>query len=121
MESTLADVLTVDYPDLRGGRPKGLAANEYAQARRESLEALDTQHIIGNLEITAAGEKAPVMASSVIFRALNGLVFNTHARYLFGLSQSQDGDKNRKSVIDRIKKTVLWNEGDPNIHSGVKR
>ena len=117
LESTLADVLTVDYSDQRGGRPQGVTASEYAQARRQSLEALDTQHIIGNLEITVAGKRASVMASSIIYRALNGAVFNTHARYLFGLSEDQD----RGWVIDRIKHTVLWNEGDPAIHSGVKR
>ena len=53
----------------------------------------------------------------MIFRKLAGSVFNTHARYHFCLSQDQD----RGWVIDRIKQTVPWNEGDPNIHSGVKK
>ena len=117
MESVLAEVLTVDYSDLRGGLPQEITAREYAQARREALEALDTQHIIGNLEITVDGESASVRAGSMIFRTLDGVVFNTHARYQFGLSEDQD----RGWLIDRIKQTVLWNEGDPDIHSGVKK
>ena len=117
MESALAEVLTVDYSDLRGGPPKQITAREYAEARREALEALDTQNIIGNLEITVDGKRASIGASSMIFRTLDGVVFNTHARYQFVLSEDQD----QGWVIDRIKQTVLWNEGDPNIHSGVKK
>ncbi len=117
MESALADELTVDYSDLRGGPPKEITARGYAQARREALEALDTQHIIGNLEITVDGDGASVRASSMIFRTLDGLVFNTHARYHFHLFQ----DRARGWVVDRIKQTVLWNEGDPDIHSGLKK
>ncbi len=117
MESVLAKELTVDYSDLRGGPPKEITAHEYAQARREALEALDTQHIIGNLEITVDGKRASVRASSMIFRTLDSVVFNTQARYLFRLSK----DQGRGWVIDRIKQTVLWNEGDPDIHSGVNK
>ncbi len=53
----------------------------------------------------------------MIFRTLDGLVFNTHARYHLRLSQDQD----RGWVINRIKQTVPWNEGNPDIHSGVKK
>ena len=72
--------------------------------------------LLSNLEITVDADRASVEASSMIFRSLNGVVFNTHARYHFRLSKQQ----NRGWVIDRIKQTVLWNEGDPDIHSGVK-
>ena len=117
MESALAEKLTVDYSDLRGESPKEITAREFAQDRREALETLDTQHIIGNLEITVEGKRASVEASSMIFRTLDGSVFNTHARYQFRLSHDQD----RGWIIDRIKQTVPWNEGDPDIHSGVKK
>jgi len=62
---------------------------------------------------TVDGKRAPVAASSMIFRALDGEVFNTHARYRFGLSEDQD----RGWVIDRINQTVPWNEGNPDIHA----
>ena len=75
MESAPAEDLTVDYSDMRGGPPQ---------------------------EITVEGKRALVLASSMIFRSLNGLVFNHHARYQFGLSEDQD----RGWVIDRIKQTV---------------
>ena len=117
MKSVLAGKLTVDYSDLRGDPPKEITAREYAQARREALEALDTQHIIGNLEITVDADWASVEASSMIFPTLDGVVFNTHARYHFRVSKQ----KGRVWVIDRIEQTLLWNEGDPDIHSGVKK
>ena len=48
---------------------------------------------------------------------MDGVVFNTNARYQFDLSEDQD----RGWVIDQFKQTVLWNEGDPGIHRGVKK
>ncbi len=111
MESALAEELGTDYSDLRGGPPKEITAHQYAQARREALEALDTRHTNGNPEITVDGKRASVEAGSMIFRSLDGLVFNTHARYHFRLSQERD----RGWVIDRINQTVLGNEGDPNV------
>ena len=116
MKSTLADELTVDYSDLRGDPPTQTTAREFTQARREALDALDTQHIISNLEITVDGERASVAANSMIFRRLDKFTFNTHARYQFRLSKDQD----RGWIIAGIKQTVLWNEGDSHIHSGVK-
>ncbi len=116
MESTLANDLTVDYSDLRGEAPKQITAREFTQARRDALAALDTQHIIDNLEITVDEARASVAASSMIFRRLGNLNFNTRARYQFRLSKDQD----RGWVIAGIRQTVLWNEGDSSIHSGVK-
>ncbi len=60
MESALAEELTVDYSDLRVGRSREITAREYAQARGEALEALETQQIIGNLENTVDGKRASV-------------------------------------------------------------
>ena len=115
--SVPVEELTVDYSDLRGEPPKETTAREYAQARREALESLDTQHIIGSLEIAVDQKRASVGASSIIFQALDGRVFDTHARHHFGLSQ----DPGRGWAIDRIKQTVRWNEGDSDIHSEVKK
>ncbi len=100
MESALAEELTVDYSDLRGEPPKEITAREYAQARQEALEALDTQHIIGNLEITVDGQRASVGASSMIFRALDGSVFNTHARYHSPVPGPKSGVGNRANQAD---------------------
>ncbi len=117
MEPVLTEVLTVDYSDLRGDPPKEITAKEYVAARREALQHLDTQHIIGNLEIEVAGGEASVRASSLILRSRDSKSFNTHASYLFGLTEAQSGDWR----IARIKQTPLRNEGDPAIHSGARR
>ena len=68
LESALAGLITVDYSDLRGDLPKEIIGRGYVQARREALEKLDTQHIIGNLGITVDGERASVRASSMILQ-----------------------------------------------------
>jgi len=81
------------------------------------LEPLSTRHVISNLEITIEGRRAAVTASSVIFRRRGSAFFNTHATYQFGLSQHTQ----RGWLIDRIKQNVLWNEGDPTIHSGANQ
>ena len=81
----------------------GVCAVDARHRRRKRLDSL----------FTVDGKRAPVAASSMIFRALDGEVFNTHARYRFGLSEDQD----RGWVIDRINQTVPWNEGNPDIHA----
>lgn len=117
LESSLANALTVDYTDLRENPPKDMTAHEYAENQRQALDGLYTQHVIGNLEIAVDGQRADVRASGVIFRASNDASFNTHARFVFGVSVDQD----RGWVIDRIEQTVLWSEGNPDIQSEVKK
>ena len=58
MESSLAEVLTVDHSDLRGDPPEEISAGEFVRARRDALEKLDTQHIIGNLAMGYRSDQA---------------------------------------------------------------
>ncbi len=81
-----------------------------------ALEGLNTQHLIGNLEVDVSGVSAAVRASSILFHSLDQRAFNTHARYQFGMTRTRD----RGWLISSIKPTVLWNEGDSAIHSGAE-
>lgn len=56
----------------------------------------------------------------MIFWALNGVAFNTHARYQFGLSHGEDGDRGQGWVIDCIKQTVLWKGGTRTSKAGLR-
>ena len=84
--------------------------------RRRALEGLNTQHLIGYLEVNVSGVSASVRASGIILHSLDQRAFNAHARYQFGMTRTRD----RGWLISRIKQTILWNEGDSAIHSGAK-
>ncbi len=81
-----------------------------------ALEGLNTQNIIGNLEVDVSGGSASVRASSIIFPSLDQRVFNPHARYQWGMTRTGD----RAWLISSTKYAVVWNEGDSAIHSGAK-
>ncbi len=55
-----------------------------------ALEGLNTQHIIGNLEVDVSGRSASVKASNSIYRRLDQRVFQTHARYQWGMTRTGD-------------------------------
>ena len=114
MASVLADQIEVDYTDLRG--TKGIIArDEYVSRRKEALSELHTHHLLTNLEISENAGNARCKATGVIYRVRGERFYNSHVVYDFELAR-------RGSVVEitRIKQTVLWHEGDPNIHKGAK-
>lgn len=114
LESTLDREITCDYTDLRGSIDI-LTSAEYVKKRIDALDVLSTQHLFANLEIDIEESQAQCRLSAVIFRSKGGVVFNTHAVYLFKLHRVNDDWR-----IYFIKQKVLWNEGDSGIHSGAK-
>lgn len=115
MESCLAPQVDCDYSGLRG-KKETLMAKEYVALRKEALEPLQTQHLFSNLEIDVSDDRhqATCRCSALILLRRGELFFNTHAVYEFACVQ-----KNKRWLISKIKQTVLWNEGDAEIHSGV--
>ncbi len=116
LESVLAKAIAVDYEDLRGDPPHVTSARDYVVARREALQYLDTTHSISGLVIDVQGVRATVECSSEILRTRDGSVFNTQAKYQFGLQRIF----HHGWVIDKITQTILRNDGDPSIHAGAK-
>ncbi|MBM3857584.1 MAG: nuclear transport factor 2 family protein [Verrucomicrobia bacterium] len=116
MESYLAEQVECNYTSLRG-KKEALAAKDYVALRRASLEPLQTQHLFSNLEIDVHDEnEATCRCSALILRRRGEQFFNTHAIYKFTCLCQKE-----KWLISKIKQTVLWNEGDAEIHSGVKK
>ncbi len=113
LKSVFLDSIICDYTSLRQTL-ETLTPQEYVNKRIESLNKLKTQHIFSNLEISLAGEQATCRCSAIIFRRFERDYFNTHAIYEFTLYYL-----NKVWLIGKIKQQVLWNEGNPAIHSGV--
>jgi SnoaL-like domain len=115
MKSVLSDRMIVDYSDLRGEPAKEIDSDTYVQSRKDALANLHTHHLIGNLEIEFSQNSARVRASSTIFRRFEDRVFNTHAMYEFGLIKTISTGW----LIDSIKQSVLWNDGDSTVHKAA--
>jgi SnoaL-like domain len=115
MKSVLCDKVIVDYSDLRGDPAQEVDSDTYVQSRKEALANLHTHHLIGNFETEFSQNSAKVRASSTIFRRSEDRVFNTHAIYEFGLIKTVGTGW----LIDSIKQSVLWNEGDSTVHKAA--
>jgi hypothetical protein len=115
LRSTLDNEIICDYLDLRGSIDT-LSSEAYIKKRIEALESLLTQHLFANPELAKEENSAYCRVSAIIFRNKNGVIFNTHAIYSFKLRLIDDHWR-----IFYIKQKVLWNDGDPNIHSGAKK
>ena len=113
MKGLLSEKVVCDYTSLRGVT-EVLTSEEYVNLRIKALSRLKTQHLFSNLEIESSGDEASCRCTAFILRKLDDDFFNTHAIYEFTLFR-----KNEKWLIGKIKQAVLWNEGNPEIHSGV--
>ena len=113
LKNVLAELIDLDYTDLRGTR-ETLSREQYVALRKTALQELDTQHILSNLDIQVDGKHAACVASAIIFRKRDEERFDTHAIYRFGLVNEASSWH-----ISSIKQTVLWNDGNPDIHVGA--
>jgi SnoaL-like domain len=117
LEDCLAESLHTDYSDLRGSPPETLSRRQFVDRRRSALERLQTHHLSGNHEITVEGDRGRCRASMVIWRRSDdGRALNTHCLYEFGVSRTATGWQ-----ISSIVQTVLWNDGEIAIHTGIRR
>lgn len=115
LKNVLHEIIQCDYQDLRGAK-KQYNRDDFVLLRKDALENLYTQHLFSNLEIKITGDSAECRATAFIMRKdKHDTQFNTHAVYFFKLIKL-----NEHWLISEIKQTVLWNEGDSKIHSGVK-
>lgn len=116
LRACLTEQLYTDYSDLRGTSPATVQAVDYVQARRESLQDLETQHLNGNLEIKYDDPlNATCRVSTVIWRKSDKGEFDTHCLYTFKLTKIKYDWK-----ISAITQKVLWNSGAASIHPGAK-
>lgn len=114
LADVLADTIQCDYQDLRK-ELKLCTREEYVALREASLKSLHTHHVFANYDVQLLSEVAHCQVSALILRQDHrGIPFNTHAIYKFTLVPLEQTWR-----INKIKQTVLWNEGDASIHSGV--
>lgn len=111
----LADKLYTDYSALRGTPPQTVTREQFVESRRLALDALETQHLCGNVEVRPSGGECEARASMVIFRRdRDGRVLNTHCLYTFGVGRRGAGWE-----ICSITQKVFWSEGQKSIHPGI--
>ena len=112
------DEIKTDYSDLRGEPPQIVKADEFVELRRTALERLKTLHLSANHLVTVDGDRATCVSAAIIhrFRPEDGERFDTYCAYTHALVRAGGLWK-----IGKIKQTVYWNTGNPDIHSGARR
>ena len=113
--AVLSDSVELDYLDLRGDK-ETVTRNRYVESRKAALQELETQHLMSNHVVEVGNDNAVCTASALIYRRQGEEYFNSHAVYRFELTAT-----GAQWSISAIKQRILWNEGNPEIHSGARR
>ncbi|PHQ81551.1 MAG: hypothetical protein COB66_01930 [Coxiella sp. (in: Bacteria)] len=115
LQALLMDSVACNYQDLRG-KSGSYTKEAYVDLRKQALAPLNTHHLFSAIEVTIESGQAYCSLTAMIYRKDDsGAYFNSHVVYQFELTQLATDDWR----IHKIKQTVLWNEGDPMIHSGI--
>ena len=116
--SCFTDEIETDYSDLRGEPPQTVKSDDFVALRRTALESLKTLHLSANHLVTVDGDRAACVSAAVIhrFRPEDGERFDTYCAYTHGLVRVGGQWK-----ISRIRQTVYWNTGNPDVHAGARR
>jgi hypothetical protein len=117
LRACLAPEVFVDYSAFRGDPPATITAESYVAARISALAALRTQHLSTNHQVTLSGDRAECFSAFLIHRIspASGEAFDTAGHYWHGCARTPDGWR-----IDRIRQTVLWTRGNPEIHGAFR-
>jgi 3-phenylpropionate/cinnamic acid dioxygenase small subunit len=112
------DEIETDYSDLRGEPPQFVKADDFVALRRTALDRLKTLHLSANHLVTVDGDRATCVSAAIIhrFRPEDGERFDTYCAYTHALARAGGGWR-----IIKIKQTVYWNTGNPDIHGGARR
>jgi 3-phenylpropionate/cinnamic acid dioxygenase small subunit len=112
------DEIETDYSDLRGEPPQIVKADDFVALRRTALDRLKTLHLSANHLVTVDGDRATCVSAAIIhrFRPEDGERFDTYCAYTHALVRAGGGWR-----IIKIKQTVYWNTGNPDIHGGARR
>ena len=111
------DEIETDYSDLRGEPPQIVKADDFVALRRTALDRLKTLHLSANHLVTVDGDRATCVSAAIIhrFRPEDGERFDTYCAYTHALVRAGGGWR-----IIKIKQTVYWNTGNPDIHGGAR-
>jgi SnoaL-like protein len=112
------DEIETDYSSLRGEPPSIVKADDFVALRRTALEKLATLHLSVNHLVTVEGDRATCESAAVIhrFRPEDAERFDTYCAYIHTFVRTAAGWK-----ISKVKQTVYWNTGNPDVHAGARR
>ena len=123
MQNCMCDEVNLDYSSFRNEPPSKQKSSEYCRKRKESLETLVTQHNLFNLIIKVNEDNlsANVNCNFIIYRFLipfSGTkedFFHSYGQYEFEVKFDNNNWK-----ISSIIQNILMNDGNKNIHKGIK-
>jgi hypothetical protein len=121
LRDCLASQLDTDYTDLRGETRRIVSAEDFVAQRTKDLAGLKTQHMSTNHLVSIHANQAECTSCFLIHRIdptrmPDGNNYDTVGHYTHGLIRT-----NQSWRIDRIKQTVLWSRGNPDIHGALRR
>jgi len=117
VQDCFTEMVYSDYSDLRGTPPETIPAGEYVRRRHEALTPIRVHHLVSNFETDFPDEKsATCRASMVIWRKTDEDEFSTHCVYTFQLTR-----QGAEWKINGVTQKVLWNDGNPSIHTGAAK
>ena len=116
--SCFLDEIEADYSAFRGKPSTIISADEFVELRREALKNLKTLHLSANHAVEVAGDIATCISGMVIYRFLpeENEHFDSFVYYHHTLVRNSVEWK-----ISKVKQTLLWNEGNSQIHKGAKQ
>jgi len=112
--AVLSDSVELNYLDLRGSK-ETMSRSRYVELRKAALQELATHHLMSNHVVQVDRDYAVCTASALIYRRQGEEYFNSHAVYRFELTAAGE-----QWSISSIEQRILWNEGNPAIHSGAR-
>jgi len=123
MRNCLCQEIFLNYSSFRNEVPTTYTSTEYCEKRRESLAPLITQHNLNNLiiKINDNNLSANITCNFTIYRFLSEYngdkseFFHSYGQYEFEVKFHE-----KKWKISSIIQKIIMNEGNKNIHSGVK-
>ena len=124
MKDCLCEEVYLDYSSFRGDLPAKQTSSAYCENRQESLANLVTQHNLLNLLIKINDDNltAKVNCNFIIYRFLKEYqgsrddFFHSYGQYEFKLIC-----ENNKWLIASIIQKITMNDGNKNIHKGIKQ
>lgn len=122
LRDCLANQIDADYAALRGEKRHILSAEDFVLSRTKDLAGLKTQHISTNHLVSFHTPEQAECTSCFLIHRLDparmpdGNAYDTAGHYIHGLTHTKQGWR-----IDRIKQTVLWSRGNPDIHGARRR
>ncbi len=121
LRDCLADQIDADYAALRGEKRRIVSADDFVAQRAKDLAGLKTQHMSTNHLVSVEENHAECTSCFLIHRIdparmPDGNNYDTAGHYVHGLVRVSQGWR-----IDRIKQTVLWSHGNPEIHGAQRR